>query len=150
MFEAYIGKDWEPKLRDPEVWKEAVTRISDEDLWIAHSRLKERLIAFIRHRTTQARLAAGEKADYIEAAKTMFDHEALTIGFARRVAGYKRWNLLLTDQERLLRLINNEERPVQFVFAGKAGRRLETGVAAVGPVEIRPCGPASRGVSRRL
>jgi starch phosphorylase len=120
LFEEHIGKDWQQKLRDPEVWKEAVTRISDEELWIAHSRLKERLIAFIRYRTTQARMAAGEKTDYIEAAKTMFDHEALTIGFARRVAGYKRWNLLLTDQERLLRLIKNEERPVQFVFAGKA------------------------------
>jgi len=120
LFEANIGKDWEQKLRHPEVWQEAVTRIFDEDLWIAHSRLKERLIAFVRYRTTQSRLAAGEKADYIEAAKQMFDHEVLTIGFARRVAGYKRWNLLLTDQERLLRLINNEERPVQFVFAGKA------------------------------
>src|SRR5688500_6610590 len=82
--------------------------------------LKERLIAFVRHRTTQSRLAAGEKADYIEAAKTMFDPAALTIGFARRVAGYKRWDLLLTDKQGLLRLINNEERPVQFVFAGKA------------------------------
>ena len=50
----------------------------------------------------------------------MFDPSALTIGFARRVAGYKRWNLILTDPQRLLRLINNEERPVQFVFAGKA------------------------------
>ena len=68
----------------------------------------------------QTRIAAGERADYIEAASTMFDPSALTIGFARRVAGYKRWNLLLTDQQRLLRLINNEERPVQFVFAGKA------------------------------
>lgn len=120
LFEKYIGTDWEKKLRDREVWKEAVTRISDEELWIAHSRLKERLIAFVRYRTTEARMAAGEKADYIEAAKTMFDHEALAIGFARRVAGYKRWNLLLSDQPRLLRLINNEERPVQFVFAGKA------------------------------
>jgi glycogen phosphorylase len=120
LFEKYIGQDWEKKLRDPDVWSEAVSRISDEELWIAHSLLKERLIAFVRHRTTQSRLAAGEKADYIEAAKTMFDSNALTIGFARRVAGYKRWNLLLSDQERLLRLINNEERPVQFVFAGKA------------------------------
>src|SRR5205085_855747 len=50
----------------------------------------------------------------------MFDPSALTIGFARRVEGYKRWNLLLTDPQRLLSLINNEERPVQFVFAGKA------------------------------
>ena len=120
LFEKYIGNDWEKKLRDSEVWKEAVARISDEELWIAHSRLKERLIAFVRYRTTEARMAAGEKADYIEAAKTMFDHEALTIGFARRVAGYKRWNLLLSDQQRLLRLINNEQQPVQFVFAGKA------------------------------
>jgi starch phosphorylase len=120
LFEKYIGHDWEKKLRDTDAWVEAVTRISDEELWIAHSLLKERLIAFIRHRTTQSRLAAGEKADYIEAAKTMFDANALTIGFARRVAGYKRWNLLLSDQQRLLKLINNEERPVQFVFAGKA------------------------------
>ena len=82
--------------------------------------LKERLVAFIRHRSAQSRIAAGERADYIEAANTMFDPAALTIGFARRVAGYKRWNLLLTDPQRLLRLINNEERPVQFVFAGKA------------------------------
>ena len=120
LFEKYIGQDWEKKLRDPATWKEAVARISDEELWIAHSRLKERLIAFVRYRTTEARMAAGEKTDYIEAAKTMFDHEALTIGFARRVAGYKRWNLLMSDQQRLRRLINNEERPVQFVFAGKA------------------------------
>ena len=120
LFENYIGKDWEKTLRDPEAWKEAVARISDEELWIAHSRLKERLIAFIRYRTMDARITAGEKTDYIDAAKTMFDPQSLTIGFARRVAGYKRWNLLLSDQQRLLRLINNEERPVQFVFAGKA------------------------------
>jgi starch phosphorylase len=120
LFEKYIGLDWQKQLRDESAWSDAVSRISDEELWIAHSMLKERLIAFVRHRTTHSRLAAGEKPDYIEAAKTMFDHEALTIGFARRVAGYKRWNLLLSDQQRLLRLINNEERPVQFVFAGKA------------------------------
>ena len=120
LFEKYIGQDWQKLLRDEAAWSEAVLRISDEELWVAHSMLKERLIAFVRHRTTHSRLAAGEKPDYIEAARTMFDHEALTIGFARRVAGYKRWNLLLSDQQRLLRLINNEERPVQFVFAGKA------------------------------
>jgi len=120
LFEKYIGHDWELKLRDQNAWQAAVARISDEELWIAHSTLKERLIAFIRQRSAQSRLAAGEKPDYIEAANTMFDPEALTIGFARRVAGYKRWNLLLTDQQRLLRLINHAERPVQFVFAGKA------------------------------
>jgi starch phosphorylase len=120
LIENHLGDDWETKLRNQDVWAQTIAQIPDEKLWNAHLRLKERLVAFIRHRSSQTRIAAGERADYIEAADTMFDPAALTIGFARRVAGYKRWNLLLTDPERLLRLINNEERPVQFVFAGKA------------------------------
>jgi glycogen phosphorylase len=120
LLEKHVGQDWETKLRSESVWSEAIAKIPDEELWAAHLRLKERLVAFIRHRSAQSRTTAGERADYIEAANTMFDPAALTIGFARRVAGYKRWNLLLTDPQRLLRLINNEERPVQFVFAGKA------------------------------
>jgi starch phosphorylase len=120
LLEKHVGKDWTIKLRDQSVWSGAVASIPDEELWAAHVRLKERLVAFIRYRSAQSRIAAGERADYIDAAHTMFDPAALTIGFARRVAGYKRWNLILTDQQRLLRLINNDERPVQFVFAGKA------------------------------
>ena len=120
LLEQYVGQDWESRIRNQDVWSEAIARIPDEELWAAHVSLKERLVAFIRHRAVQSRTSAGERADYIEAAKTVFDPEALTIGFARRVAGYKRWNLILTDRERLLRLINNEKRPVQFVFAGKA------------------------------
>ncbi|HKG46102.1 MAG TPA: alpha-glucan family phosphorylase [Pyrinomonadaceae bacterium] len=120
LVENHAGHDWDARIRKQDVWAEAIARIPDEELWNAHVRLKERLVAFIRYRSTQTRIAAGERADYVEAASTMFDPSALTIGFARRVAGYKRWNLLLADQERLLRLINNEERPVQFVFAGKA------------------------------
>jgi len=120
LIEKHVGDEWEKTLRNPDAWAEAIARIPDEELWNAHMRLKERLVAFIRHRSIQTRIAAGDRADHIEAAKTMFDPAALTIGFARRVAGYKRWNLILTDPQRLLRLINNEERPVQFVFAGKA------------------------------
>jgi starch phosphorylase len=120
LVEHHVGNDWDTKVRDQKVWAEAIARIPDEDIWNAHLRLKERLVAFIRQRSMQARIVAGERADYIDAASTMFDPGALTIGFARRVAGYKRWNLLLTDQQRLLRLINHEECPVQFVFAGKA------------------------------
>lgn len=120
LYEEYIGQDWTTQLRDGRRWEQGVARIPDEELWVAHSLLKEFLVAFIRHRSFQSRRAAGEQPEYVEAAQTMLDPAALTIGFARRVAGYKRWNLLLADQERLLRLINNEERPVQFVFAGKA------------------------------
>jgi starch phosphorylase len=120
LYEKYVGADWATQLNDRVRWEKAVAGISDEELWIAHSLLKERLVAFLRFRSYQARRAAGEKLDYIEAANTMFEPGALTIGFARRVAGYKRWNLLLTDPDRLLRLINDSNRPIQFVFAGKA------------------------------
>jgi starch phosphorylase len=120
LFEKYIGKNWKDVLHDPTQWEQGVARISDEELWAAHSLLKNRLISFIRLRAFQSRLNREEEQEYTAAAQTMFDPRALTIGFARRVAGYKRWSLLLKDQARLLSIINNEDRPVQFVFAGKA------------------------------
>ncbi|MDT4968810.1 MAG: glycogen phosphorylase [Acidobacteriota bacterium] len=120
LYEKHVGHDWAEVAHNPERWREGVERITDEELWGAHGLLKQRLIAFIRHRTFHARLSRNESMDYTESARTMFDHGALTIGFARRVAAYKRWSLLLTDPHRLLRLINDSERPVQFVFAGKA------------------------------
>ena len=101
-------------------WEKASAEIADKELWLAHLLLKQRLVAFIRLRSFQARLNRGENMEYTESARTMFDPAALTIGFARRVAGYKRWRLLLTNPTRLLRLINDAERPVQLVFAGKA------------------------------
>ncbi|HEU4713453.1 MAG TPA: alpha-glucan family phosphorylase [Pyrinomonadaceae bacterium] len=106
IFEKHIGHDWETKLRDQNAWNAAVASIPDEELWTAHFGLKERLIAFIQQRAPQTPAA--------------LDPAALTIGFARRVAGYKRWSLLLSDRERVLSLINDEARPVQFIFAGKA------------------------------
>lgn len=120
LFEKHVGNDWQTKMHDAAAWAEEVSRIPDEELWAAHLLLKERLVAFIRQRSFLARINAAEPAESIEAARSMFEHGALTIGFARRVAGYKRWNLLLKDPQRLLRIINNGDRPVQFVFAGKA------------------------------
>src|SRR5262249_48132526 len=119
-YEKYAGADWAAQMQNRAKWNQVVAAIPDEEFWIAHSLLKERLVAFLRYRSYQSRRAAGERAEYVEAANSLFDPKALTIGFARRVAGYKRWNLLLTDPERVLRLINSESRPVQFVFAGKA------------------------------
>ncbi len=120
LYEKYVGENWASVVRDASEWKKGIERIPDGELWAAHSLLKERLVAFIRQRAFLARANREETLEYTEAAQTMFDPNVLTIGFARRVAGYKRWNLLLTDSERLLRIINNETRPVQFVFAGKA------------------------------
>jgi starch phosphorylase len=120
LFKKYVGDSWQTLLCDRKKWPQAIARISDEELWAAHSLLKQRLVAFIRQRSFSSRLNRDETAEYTESARTIFDPAVLTIGFARRVAGYKRWNLLLSDPVRLLRIINNEERPVQFVFAGKA------------------------------
>jgi starch phosphorylase len=120
MYEKRVGEDWLERSREATVWAYEIEKLSDEELWQAHSLLKQRLVAFIRDHSFDARLARGESEDYTEAARTMFDPNMLTIGFARRVAGYKRWDLLLSDTELLTKLINEPGRPVQFVFAGKA------------------------------
>jgi starch phosphorylase len=120
LFEKHMGSDWQQKMYDRDSWARAVLQIPDEELWAAHLLLKERLVAFVRQRSVQARMNRGESVESTEAAKNMFEYGALTIGFARRVAGYKRWNLLLTDLDRIRRIINDPARPVQFVFAGKA------------------------------
>ena len=120
LYVQHVGEDWDEKTRDRERWQSGIARIPDQDLWMAHSLLKERLVAFVRHRSYHARINQNESPEYIEASRKMFDPRALTIGFARRIAGYKRWGLLMTDPERLQRLINDERRPIQLVFAGKA------------------------------
>ncbi|HVG39776.1 MAG TPA: alpha-glucan family phosphorylase, partial [Pyrinomonadaceae bacterium] len=120
LYEKHLGQNWMETLREPKRWAKGVAKISDEELWEAHRLLKQRLVAYIRYRLYYSRLLRGETVEYAEASRQMFDPEALIIGFARRVAAYKRWDLLLEDQERLLRLIGHAERPVQFVFAGKA------------------------------
>ncbi len=120
LYEEYVGKDWTGKLLDQAEWEKGIVRISDGELWAAHSLLKAHLVEFIRHRSFQSRVARGDSVDHTQAARKIFEAGALTIGFARRVAGYKRWNLLLKDQDRLIKIINQTDRPVQFVFAGKA------------------------------
>ena len=115
-----VGEDWLERSRDAGAWRYGIEKIADADLWQAHSLLKQRLVAFVRDVSFDKRLARGDSDEHIEAARTMFDPDILTIGFARRVAGYKRWDLILSDRELLAKLINDPQRPVQFVFAGKA------------------------------
>jgi starch phosphorylase len=120
VYEQCIGEDWIERARDAGAWSYGVEKISNSKLWESHSLLKQQLVAFVRDHSFDARLARGESEEHIEAARTMFDPDILTIGFARRVAGYKRWDLLLSDRDRLSQLINDRSRPVQFVFSGKA------------------------------
>src|SRR5258706_4273976 len=87
LYEQSVGEDWIERARDAGVWAYGVETIADEELWQAHLLLKQRMVAYVRDHSFDARLARGESEDYIEAARTMFDPHKLTIGFARRVPG---------------------------------------------------------------
>ena len=120
LYEKHIGENWNEIVRDADAWREAFEKIPDEEIWQTHRTLKRLLIAFIRERTFSKNTGLHDTIHEHQDTNKLFSPDVLTIGFARRVAGYKRWNLLMTDLERLLRLVDNAERPVQFVFAGKA------------------------------
>jgi starch phosphorylase len=101
------------------VW-ERVAQIPDAELWRSHERMRERLVGFVRRRLRQQLKRRGANRAWIQRASEVLDPEALTIGFARRFATYKRATLVLSDPVRLARLLNDPERPVQLIFAGKA------------------------------
>ncbi|HRK34667.1 MAG TPA: alpha-glucan family phosphorylase, partial [Candidatus Hydrogenedentes bacterium] len=94
--------------------------VPDAELWRTHERRRERLVNFARRRLTAQLTARGASNSEIRAASEVLDPEVLTIGFARRFATYKRANLFLSDQQRLVRILKNEKQPVQFIIAGKA------------------------------
>jgi starch phosphorylase len=115
----YLGADWETRQADPRTW-EKIDAIPDAELWETHQALKRHLVERARERAQAFRLATGEAPEYVQAALDALDPEALTIGFARRVATYKRLSLLLHDPERALSLLSRPDQPVQLLIAGKA------------------------------
>ena len=130
MYEKYLGPDWEEHLTDGEYWRRVID-IPDDVLWNTHHLLKVRLIEFLRERIRVQRARIGESPEQLRKVNTLLDPEVLTIGFARRFATYKRGSLLFSNKERLLKLIQNRERPVQFIFAGKAHPKDEPGKALI-------------------
>ncbi len=120
LYETHIGKDWTRILKDQTAWQKAIEAIPDAEIWKSHKLLKQLLIAFIRLKTFSKETGLYDTINAHENTNKLFSPDVLTIGFARRVAAYKRWNLVLSDLERLLKIVNNSEKPVQFVFAGKA------------------------------
>ncbi|WP_045216637.1 alpha-glucan family phosphorylase [Desulfonatronovibrio magnus] len=119
LFDRYLGADWREDPDCQRVWKQAES-IPDSELWRTHERLRERLVDFVRTRLKDLTLARGGKRLELQLAGEVLDPGALTIGFARRFATYKRANLILTDVKRILEIMNNSKQPVQFIFAGKA------------------------------
>ena len=114
-----------------EMLEQNILCVSDIDLWRFRSAASKSLVEYIRKRFTRQLAVTGEPPAAVEAAKSMFDPDALTLGFARRFATYKRPDLLLHDPERLMRLLNNPQRPVQLVMAGKAHPADEAGKALI-------------------
>ncbi|HEX8599647.1 MAG TPA: alpha-glucan family phosphorylase [Chloroflexia bacterium] len=122
FFNTYLGEGWYDRLDDPDVWQ-PLYQASDQELWEIHLRLKRELVHFTRLRMDAWYKRNGSPSDV----SNLFDPEALTIGFARRFATYKRATLIFTDVGRLMSIINNSDRPVQMVFAGKAHPKDEPG-----------------------
>lgn len=115
----YMPEGWLKRPADFSAW-ENVSQVPDEEIWRAHERGRERLVAWARN-TLRAQLARrGASYDDLTVAEQVLDPEALTFGFARRFATYKRGTLLFREPERLKKLLEDNKRPIQFVFAGKA------------------------------
>ncbi len=126
LFHRYLGPKWLEAPDRTSVW-ERVKKIPNTELWRAHERRRERLVAIARKRMRQQLMRRGAPAREIARAEEVLDPEALTIGFARRFAPYKRATLLFRDPERLAKLLGNPDRPVQIIFAGKAHQRDDMG-----------------------
>jgi starch phosphorylase len=122
LFDHYLGPRWRWNPADPSVW-EGVEDIPDEELWLTHERRRERLIAFARRKLKAQLERQGAPPRDIEMADEVLNPEALTIGFGRRFTSYKRHTLILRNPERLSRILNDKDRPVQLIFAGKAHPR---------------------------
>jgi starch phosphorylase len=121
LLDRHLGEDWCRRAEDPAVWA-GIDTISDAELWATRQRQRTDLVAFVRARSVADRLARSDLPEYVEAAARSFDPGVLTIGFARRVATYKRLDLLIRDPEWTLALLGGDQ-PVQVILAGKAHPR---------------------------
>jgi starch phosphorylase len=119
LLESHLGTDWGARLDQPALWERILT-MDDARLWQVHVGLKTRLIDFVREEARSRWRDRWREPAYLAAAGTLLSPEALTIGFARRFATYKRADLILRDPDRLRRLLTEPHRPVQIIFAGKA------------------------------
>jgi starch phosphorylase len=126
LLDAHLGDGWPRRATDPTTW-DPVAEIPAEELWAARSAQRRALIDLVRQRSVTDRLGRGDTAEYVRAAADALDPDALTIGFARRVATYKRLDLLLSAVDRALALLGDPDRPVQLILAGKAHPKDDDG-----------------------
>jgi starch phosphorylase len=126
LYDTYLGRDWKDKIDDPDIW-EAINNIPDGELWEVRRHLKRKLVFYMRERARNQWGRDDIHPVQVVASGALLNPYALTIGFARRFATYKRADLVLSDFDRLLKIINQPNRPVQIIFAGKAHPADEPG-----------------------
>lgn len=126
LYDRYLGDGWEERIYDPKVWA-PVDRIDEEELWETSEIVRSRMLEFVRRRVRRQCAARGAPDPAADPNRPLLAPAALTVGFARRFARYKRATLILRDLDRLDRLINNPNGPVQIIFAGKAHPADEDG-----------------------
>ena len=119
LYDQYLQPDWREGHADERVW-EQIAEIPAAELWEAHRRRKRRMIGFVRERAVESATARKAPSQQIKKLHEVLNPEALTIGFARRFATYKRATLIFRDMERLKKILTDPEKPVQLVIAGKA------------------------------
>lgn len=122
----YLGEKFLKRPEDQSIW-DRIDKIPDVELWRTHERRRERLVAFARSRLRKQVLARGGSHNEISIANEVLDPSALTVGFARRFATYKRANLIFSDLDRLAKILNNPVHPVQLIIAGKAHPKDDEG-----------------------
>jgi glycogen phosphorylase len=144
LFDKYLGQQWLDDHDNPEIWK-SIYSIPDQELWQAHYWQKIKLINFIRDRARLRWVEDHVSPTNIVAGGTLLDPMALTIGFARRFATYKRADLIFRDLGRLKTLLNNCWRPVQIIFAGKAHPADDPGKRIIQKVFNLACDPEMGG-----
>jgi starch phosphorylase len=125
LLDRHLGDGWCRHAEDPATF-DAIEDIPAEELWAVRNEQRRRLVLFVRERSQLERLTRGEPRHYVEAAARAFDPNVITVGFARRLATYKRLSLLLTDVQRSLGVLAGD-RPVQLLLAGKAHPRDDDG-----------------------
>ena len=119
LFNQYLKPYWQDHIEDDETWKD-IKNIPNKELWNTHIERKKKLCALVKGNMTNRLKASGYSYEEINEIVSKLNPNALTIGFARRFATYKRATLIFKDLERLTQLLNNPDRPVQLIFAGKA------------------------------
>lgn len=119
LYDRYLDPSWREDPANANTWWD-IDRIPDAELWRTHERRRERLVVAARDWLKASLISRGSPQSEIDGAEEVLSPDVLTIGFARRFATYKRATLILSDRERLYKLLNSADRPVQLVFAGKA------------------------------